>query len=128
MLSVDPAVSRCCQVKCNRSSIAIIIEQRLRNILARNSPINPRPDGAFPDPVRRWGGERLAPPPPLLSAKLLGRFSIRKRHLIAPGLNFPNMLQILYVASLMTVTGRAKGKILDFLSLLAAPGKVSVSK
>ena len=53
--------------------------------------LNPRPDGVFPDSARRWGGGgRFGP---LLSAKLLSRFSIRKRHLIAPGLNLLNMLQ-----------------------------------
>ena len=69
---------------------------------------------------------RPLPPPRLLSAKLLGRFPIRKRHLIAPDLNFPNMLQnvICYVTD--DVTARVKGKI-TVLSLLASPGKAAVS-
>ena len=32
-------------------------------------------------------------PPPLLAVKPLDELSIQKRYLIAPGLNFPNMLQ-----------------------------------
>ena len=65
--------------------------------------------------------------PTLLSAKLLGRFSIRKRHLIAPGLNFPNMLQKFICDVTDDVTGRVKGKILDFLSLLTSLGKAAIS-
>ena len=67
-------------------------------------PFNPRPDGVLLDPARRWEGTVSLSPPPssLLSAKLLDGFSIRRRYLIAPGLNFPNMLQNFIRASLMT--------------------------
>ena len=61
---------------------------------------------------------------PLLSAKLLDRFSIRKRHLIASGLNFPNMSLFLKIAD--DVTGRVKGHFFHYLSLLASPGKAAV--
>ena len=63
---------------------------------------------------------------PLLSAKLLGRYSIQKRHLIVPGLSFPKMLNFICDVN-DNVTGRVKSKIVDFLSLLASPGKVAVS-
>ena len=52
------------------------------------------------------GGGRFALPP--LSAKLLGRFSIRKRPLIAPGLNFPNMLQTFICDVTDDVTDKVK--------------------
>ena len=54
-------------------------------------------------------------PPPLLSAKPLDRFSIRKLQLIAPGLNFPNILQDFM--SLMTSQIGSKVKL--WLSALA---------
>ena len=69
-------------------------------------------------------GGAFRPPP---SAKLLRRFSIRKRHLIAPGLNLPNILQDFICDVTDDVTGRVKSKIVVFLSLLASPGKVAVS-
>ena len=87
--------------------------------------LNPHPDGVFPDPTCRGGGVRFTPP--LLSANLLGRFSIQKRHLIAPGLSFPNIMHNFICDANDDVTGRAKGKILDFLSLLASPGNAAVS-
>ena len=74
-------------------------------------------------PTRRWGAVST----PLLSAKLLGGFSIRKRHWIAPFLSFPNMLQNFIFGVTDNITGRVKGKILDFLSLAASPGKAAVS-
>ena len=61
------------------------------------------------------GGGGAFRTPALLSAKLLGRFSFRKRHLIAPGLNFPNMLQNFICDVNDDVTGRVKDKILDCL-------------
>ena len=72
--------------------------------------ISPRPDGIFPDTTRRWGA--ASPPPPPLSAKLLDRFSIQKRDLIAPGLIFPNMLQNFMWRSLMTSQVGSKVKLL----------------
>ena len=74
---------------------------------------NPRPDGTFPDrpclPNGRGGGVSL--PPPLLSATLLERFSVRKRHLIAPG--FPEYAAKFYLKVTEDVTGRVKRS--DFL-------------
>ena len=46
---------------------------------------------------------------------------------LAPGLNFQNMLQNFIYDVTDDVTGRVRGKILDFLSLLASPGKAGVS-
>ena len=63
---------------------------------------------------------------PLLSAKLLDRFSRRKRHWISPGLNFPNILQSLNVTD--DITGRVKGQIFDYLSKLASPGKAAITQ
>ena len=75
---------------------------------------NPRPDGVFPT-LPADGGTVSPPPPPLLSATPLDRFSIRKLHLIAPGLNFPNILQDFM--SLMTSQIGSKVKL--WLSVLA---------
>ena len=60
---------------------------------------------------------------PLLSTKLLGRLSIRKRYLISPGLKFLNMLQHFICDDNDDVTGRVKCKVRD---LLASPGKAAV--
>ena len=82
--------------------------------------LNPCPDGVSRTlPADGGGGVS-----PLLSAKLLDQFSIRKRYLIAPSLNFPNMLQKFICEVNDDVTGRVKG--IFFLSLLASPGKAVV--
>ena len=62
-------------------------------------------------PMGRGGGFR---PPLLLSAKLPGRFSMRKRHLIASGLNFPKMWQNCICGVNDDVTGRIKDKFSIF--------------
>ena len=85
---------------------------------------NPRPGGIFPDSTRRWGGGAF----PLLSAKLLDRFSIRKRNLIAPGLNFPNMLQNFIRTSLTTSQVRSRVLLLRALLSLLWPVKSRLSK
>ena len=69
---------------------------------------------------------QLRPPPPL-SAKLRGRFSIRKRYFIASGLDFPNILQT-FVCDVTDDDGaQVKGKIIDILFLPALPGKAALS-
>ena len=40
-----------------------IIAREARGTILSEGPLNPRPDGVFPDPARRCG-DRFAPPPP----------------------------------------------------------------
>ena len=88
--------------------------------------LNPRPNGVFPDPARRWG--RLPPPPRhLLSAEQLRRFSIRRRHLIAPSLNFPNMFHNFIWTSLMASRVGWNVIFLFFCPCWLRPGKADIS-
>ena len=83
--------------------------------------VNPRPDGLFPDPTRRWGG---CPPAicqttgPILNPKTA--FYSSRLEL------FEYFFIYFFVKVTDGVTGRVKVHIFDYLSSPASPGKAAV--
>ena len=83
---------------------------------------NPRPDGVFPDPARRWG-QGIRPVICQASRPILDQ----KTAFDSSGLELPEYVSKFYLNDVTDdVTGRVKGQIF-ILSLLASLGKAAVS-
>ena len=67
------------------------------------------------------GGGLSAP----VISQTTGRILYRKQHSIVPGLNFPKMLQNCICDVTVDVTGRVKGKVIDFAVLADFAGQSS---
>ena len=82
----------------------------------------PQPDAVFPA-----DGGRVAFRPPAI-CQATGSILDPKTAFDSSGLELSDYLNIIFICDVTDdVAGRVKGKILDFLSLLASPGKAAVS-
>ena len=86
--------------------------------------LNPSPDGAFPDPARRWGGGRFTP---LAICQTTGLVVDPKTEFDTSGLELPECVAKFCLNVTDDITGRVMGPIIDYLSLTASPGKAPVS-
>ena len=65
-------------------------------------------------------------PLPLLFTKLLDRFSVSKRHMIAPSVNYSNTYITKFLLKVTDdVTRQTEVQIFDYLSSLDSPGKAA---
>ena len=88
--------------------------------------VNPRPDGLFPDPALRWGVGGVSTPPAI--CQTIERILDPKTASDILGLELSEYVAKFYLNVTDDVTGRVKGQIFDYLSLLALPGKAAVLK
>ena len=88
---------------------------------------NPRPDGVFPDPARRWGGGGGASRPPPAICQTNGPILDPKTAFDSSGLELSEYVAKFYLSLTDDFTGRDICQFFEYLSLLASPGKAAVS-
>ena len=86
--------------------------------------VNPRSDGVFPDPARRWGG-RFDHPPAI--CQINGPILDLKTSFDSSRLELSEYVAKFYMSVTDDVTSRVNGQTFEYLSLLASPGKAAVS-